>query len=384
MLVLNAGVMAPPFSLSADGFELQFAVNHLAHFALTTALLPRLTAPESKPSRIVALSSKAQHWTYEGGVKSIWADHFKDAINDEAEYDPWQHYGQSKLCNAAFSAELARRLERSGHGQEVLVNSCHPGWVATPLFRHVSYNWPIVPQPLFELANSILALPAAAAALTPLHLAADPALQSSGGYYEAIARPATPSAYATDEALGKRLWSLSERIVAEATEPQDPDRFFVGKKSSKPDGRKRKDAANPALEAAKAAAGGGGQSTASGDGRATGTVSAEGVPQCSKVVDGPGGVKWEIFEDCPPQGQAAGGGGAEAGKEEEEEEEEGCGDQLCTEPPKGHVAPPKPTAPAPPPYVYVPRKSKLIDGPGGAKWEIFQNDDGTWPDTRHP
>lgn len=143
------------------------------------------------------------------------------------------------------------------------------------------------------------------------------------------------------------------------------------KKSAKPDGRKSKKDANPALEAAKAAAGGGGGSK---DGQPTGTFK-DGKPQCSKIVDGPGGVKWEIFEDCA-ETDAADAAAADGGG--------GCsidGDG-CSAPPKGAPTPPSP--PAPPPYKYVPKKSKIIDGPGGAKWEIFMNDDGTWPNTEHP
>lgn len=112
MLVLNAGIMAPAFSLTADGFESQFGVNHLGHFALTQALLPALKA--AAPSRVIVLSSKGMHWTYEGGVKALWTEHFQSVLADPDEYDPYLHYGQSKLANALFALEINRKFGGAG------------------------------------------------------------------------------------------------------------------------------------------------------------------------------------------------------------------------------------------------------------------------------
>jgi NAD(P)-dependent dehydrogenase (short-subunit alcohol dehydrogenase family) len=176
------------------------------------------TLKASAPARVVVLSSKAQYMTYEGGVKSIWTEHFRDAINNPEEYNPWLHYGQSKLCNALMSAELARRLQ----GTKVLVNACHPGWVDSALFRHIPGQL-YLPGILVSLGNAMLALPTAAGALTPLYLATAPELEAegiSGQYFEPIAVAKSPSANAEDAALAKRLWTLSERIIKEVVEPQ--------------------------------------------------------------------------------------------------------------------------------------------------------------------
>jgi NAD(P)-dependent dehydrogenase (short-subunit alcohol dehydrogenase family) len=118
-LINNAGVMAIPHQLTVDGFERQFAVNHLGHFALTGLLLDRLLATPG--SRVVTVASKAHaigkmHWDDLDGVK---------------RYHPWAAYGQSKLANLLFTFELARRL--SDMRQELRSVACHPGYAATNL-----------------------------------------------------------------------------------------------------------------------------------------------------------------------------------------------------------------------------------------------------------
>jgi NAD(P)-dependent dehydrogenase (short-subunit alcohol dehydrogenase family) len=118
-LINNAGVMAIPRQLTADGFERQFGVNHLGHFALTGLLIDRLLATPG--SRVVTVSSQAHrmgkmHWDDLDGAKS---------------YHPWVAYGQSKLANLLFVNELARRL--SELRQDVRSVACHPGYAATNL-----------------------------------------------------------------------------------------------------------------------------------------------------------------------------------------------------------------------------------------------------------
>jgi len=102
LLINNAGVMAPPLERSAQGFELQLAVNHLGHFALTQALLPLL---ERRPgARVVHVSSGA---AYFGRIAF-------DDLGAERRYDPWGAYGQSKLANVMTALELQRRLSAAG------------------------------------------------------------------------------------------------------------------------------------------------------------------------------------------------------------------------------------------------------------------------------
>nr|XP_016508243.1 PREDICTED: short-chain dehydrogenase TIC 32, chloroplastic-like [Nicotiana tabacum] len=107
ILINNAGVMAPPFMLSQDNIELQFATNHLGHFLLTNLLLENLknTAQQShKEGRIVNVSSMGHKFTYREGIRL-------DKINDKDSYTSWYAYGQSKLANILHANELARRFK---------------------------------------------------------------------------------------------------------------------------------------------------------------------------------------------------------------------------------------------------------------------------------
>jgi NAD(P)-dependent dehydrogenase (short-subunit alcohol dehydrogenase family) len=123
LLINNAGVMMPPYSLSKDGFESQLAANYLGHFALTGQLLPLLT--QTPGSRVVSLSSLAHRWS---GIR--FDDlHFKKGYNKRLAY------GQSKLACLMFAYELQRRLKRAGHA--TLSVAAHPGVSATSLFRHL-------------------------------------------------------------------------------------------------------------------------------------------------------------------------------------------------------------------------------------------------------
>ena len=116
VLVNNAGVLVPPFGLTADGFELQFGINHLGHFALTNLLLPRITG------RVVTVASTA-HRT--GTID------FDDLNWTHRPYRRGAAYAQSKLANLLFTLELQRRLE--GSRSAVLATAAHPGWAATNL-----------------------------------------------------------------------------------------------------------------------------------------------------------------------------------------------------------------------------------------------------------
>lgn len=124
VLVNNAGIMAPPLSRTAQGFETQFGVNHLGHFALTGRLLPSLlTAPSS---RVVTVSS---------GMHAAGWMHWDD-LDAHGRYFAWTRYGQSKLANLLFTSELARRAV--DHGTGLVAVAAHPGYAATNL----SHNGP--------------------------------------------------------------------------------------------------------------------------------------------------------------------------------------------------------------------------------------------------
>ena len=119
LLINNAGVMVPPLSRTAEGFELQFGTNHLGHFALTNLLLEHVTG------RVVTVSSGAHRF---GTID------FDDLNWERKSYKAWRAYGQSKLANLLFTAELQRRLAASD--SSVLATAAHPGYAATNLQFH--------------------------------------------------------------------------------------------------------------------------------------------------------------------------------------------------------------------------------------------------------
>ncbi len=123
LLINNAGIMMPPYSLSEDGFESQLAANYLGHFALTGLLLPLIT--KTPNSRIVSLSSLAHKWS---GIRF-------DDLHATRRYDKRLAYGQSKLACLMFAYELQRRLARAGH--TTLSVAAHPGVSSTNLFQHL-------------------------------------------------------------------------------------------------------------------------------------------------------------------------------------------------------------------------------------------------------
>ncbi|WP_373122899.1 oxidoreductase [Mycobacterium marinum] len=116
LLINNAGIMATPYALTADGFESQIGTNHLGHFALTNLLLPKLT------DRVVTVSSMA-HWT--GRIN------LADLNYQSRRYSPWLAYGQSKLANLLFTSELQKRLDAAGSPLRAL--AAHPGFSHTNL-----------------------------------------------------------------------------------------------------------------------------------------------------------------------------------------------------------------------------------------------------------
>ena len=200
LLVLNAGIMSPPtLELSTDGLEAQFAVNHLAHFHLTTQLLPHLQA--SVDPRVVSVSSIA-HW---GAPKEPLLS--RDALTNRSTYDPMAWYGWSKLCNILFARELSRRLPA------VPAYAIHPGGVQGKLLRYAPLHSSIV-----SALESLLYWRIDTAALTVLAPLVRPAESrlAPGAYLVPIARERQASAQAADEDLAKRVWEWSEALIAES------------------------------------------------------------------------------------------------------------------------------------------------------------------------
>src|ERR1700724_1782406 len=151
LLINNAGVMVPPLTRTADGFELQFGTNHLGHFALTNLLLGRVTG------RVVTVSSTGHR------VGSI---DFDDLNWERKPYKAWRAYGQSKLANLLFTAELQRRLTAAG--SRVLATAAHPGYAATNLQFHSQRRGLDL---VGSLGNRLLAQDAAGGALPTLYAA---------------------------------------------------------------------------------------------------------------------------------------------------------------------------------------------------------------------
>jgi retinol dehydrogenase 12 len=188
VLINNAGV-AGQRGLTTDGFELMFGVNHLGHFAFTTALLDLLT---SSGARIVTVSSDAHYQAR--GVDFEAVRRRGRAITGMPEY------AVSKLCNVLFSQELGRRLDGTG----VTTYSLHPGVVASDIWRRVP--WPVRPLMTRRMLTT------GQGARTSLYCATEPELASrSGRYYDDCAERA-PSPVATAE-LGELLWQQSKEWV---------------------------------------------------------------------------------------------------------------------------------------------------------------------------
>ncbi len=192
VLVNNAGVILRSRQTTVDGFEMQFAVNHLAYFLLTNLLLDSLK--EGAPSRIVNVSSGA----HQGGRIDF------DALQSERHYDPIRVYSMTKLANLHFTYQLARRLEGTG----VTVNALHPGVVSTRLLA--SYlDLPLIGG---AIAHAFGANPKEGAE-TSIYLAASPEVSNITGGYFVSRQPSRSSPASHDEATSRRLWKASAEMT---------------------------------------------------------------------------------------------------------------------------------------------------------------------------
>ena len=197
MLINNAGVMNTPYGKTAQGFEQQFGINHLGHFALTGLLLDLLNS--TPQARIVTVSSFGHR---------LGAIHFDD-LNWERRYDAQRAYAQSKLANLLFTYELQRRLTAAGQG--TLAAAVHPGWTATNLQKH---------SRIYQLLNPIVGQSTAMGALPTLYAATAADIRGGdyagpGGFLELHGNPkkVRSSARSHEEALARRLWAISEELT---------------------------------------------------------------------------------------------------------------------------------------------------------------------------
>jgi NAD(P)-dependent dehydrogenase (short-subunit alcohol dehydrogenase family) len=199
LLINNAGVMAPPLSRTAEGFELQFGTNHLGHFALTNLLLERVGG------RVVTVSSTGHRM---GSID------FEDLNWERKPYRAWRAYGQSKLANLLFTAELQRRL--TAVGSPVLATAAHPGYAATNLQFHSGST---AIDLVSRIGNRLLAQDEDGGALPTLYaaLAEIPgnSFAGPGGFMEqrGPAKLVGRSAAAKDGDVARRLWDASEELT---------------------------------------------------------------------------------------------------------------------------------------------------------------------------
>ena len=199
LLINNAGVMAPPFGHTADGFEQQFGTNHLGHFALTGRLLALLRRTEG--SRVVTVSSLAHRF------RPLDFDN----LNAEKGYSPWTAYGYSKLANLLFMRELQHRYH-DGPGS-LCSSAAHPGFTKTDLQRHTAMVRVMMKVPGMAQESLAGALPTLYAATAPDVAGGD--YFGPGGLFEMAGPPgkAFLSSRVRNDETAQRLWEVSERLT---------------------------------------------------------------------------------------------------------------------------------------------------------------------------
>ncbi|MFE3030590.1 oxidoreductase [Streptomyces canus] len=206
LLVNNAGVMALPYGTTVDGFETQFGVNHLGHFALTGLLMPTILATPA--ARVVAVSSTAH----------ALANIDIDDLNSERRYRRWVAYARSKTANLLFVHELARRL--TAHGTDVIAVAAHPGYAATNLqTAGAKMAGRRAVERFMRVGNRFFAQSAEAGALPTLYAATAPEVPPDSFTGPSLAgwrgSPASSwrAPWTRDDRAGERLWVASEGLT---------------------------------------------------------------------------------------------------------------------------------------------------------------------------
>ena len=214
MLINNAAVMACPQMPTKEGWDLQFAVNHIGHFIITKGLLPTMS---SSGSRIVTLSSTGHKLS---GIQ--WED-----VHFEESYDKWKAYGQSKTAASLLAVEISERMKDEG----IKTYSVHPGGIFTPLQRHlekeemIALGWLGEDGELSEMAAANFKSPTQGAS-TSLWCATSPMLEEVSGVYcencdVAVRQEDGPMAryigvadWAVDTDEAAKLWDLTEHTLS--------------------------------------------------------------------------------------------------------------------------------------------------------------------------
>ncbi|KAE8882524.1 hypothetical protein PF005_g7958 [Phytophthora fragariae] len=212
LLTNNAGVMGGAYSTTVDGYERQFATNHLGHFALTAQLFD--VVKQSAPARIVNVSSMLHRnafWTF---------DEDEVMASSERKYSQWFNYANTKLCNILFTFELDRRIKTAGV-EDVTAVACHPGTTSTNLLTAPSTSnsnwmwttafklWTLMPRQSIEMG-----------ALSTLYAATGDDVKG-GDFFgpkhlnAMFGHPVreTPSKLSHSTSAATKLWTLSERLA---------------------------------------------------------------------------------------------------------------------------------------------------------------------------
>ncbi len=196
IVISNAGVVMPQRTVTADGYEATFAINHLAPFLLINLLLDRIIS--SAPARIVVVASQ---------VEAAGHINFND-LHYQTNYQPLVSYRQSKLANVMMTYQLARQLKDT----DVTVNCLHPGVIATNLL--CDYNGS--PRALSKM-NRLRYPGAKEGAKTSIRLATDASLSGVSGKYFRPQGEAQTSKQSYDQEAARRLWSVSETLTGLTT-----------------------------------------------------------------------------------------------------------------------------------------------------------------------
>lgn len=198
LLINNAGVMMPPYSKTADGFELQFGTNHLGHFALTGMLFDLLKATSG--SRVVNVSSSGHNYGHLD---------FDDLNWEKRPYKKMKSYADSKIANLYFTYELQKRANRNGGNP--LATASHPGWTATELQRHTGF---------LRFLNHFFSQDITMGALPTLYAAVGKDVKG-GDYYgpsgwremKGYPKKVKSNELSHNAEIAKRLWDISEELT---------------------------------------------------------------------------------------------------------------------------------------------------------------------------
>jgi NAD(P)-dependent dehydrogenase (short-subunit alcohol dehydrogenase family) len=197
IFIANAGIMALPKLEQVNGIEKQFATNHLGHFVLTNRLLTSLAA--AREGRVVVLSSgQATRNAPKAGIEF-------DNLSGAKHYTPQEGYGQSKLANALFARELAKRTK----GTHITANAVQPGVIMTNLGRYLP-EWKLL---LSKVIGFTFMKSLEAGAATQCYVATAPALAGVSGHLFRDCNPVRAGGFTEDDAMAARLWQVSEELT---------------------------------------------------------------------------------------------------------------------------------------------------------------------------